>query len=410
MRRRMRVRLLIAVAAIPLVIWGVLPLVSGAAPSQARLNQLDAKIDRARSQIGKKKGTERALTVDIRSYSVRINRLQGRIDVLASRQARLQADLDRKQAELERLRGDLRDERARLTRLRARLKVARRQLSVRLVEMYKASEPDVITVVLNSDGFADLLERTEFIRRISAQDRQVVRIVQDAKADAVKTEARLEKLERRQERITEIVLARREQVRRVKDELVGTRVGYDRTRAGKQAALIKVRSDRHEIEEDLEAMEKEQARIRSTLLGAQTANAGSLPAGAIKRGSGGLIWPVNAPVSSGFGPRSGCGVCSSNHMGIDLPVPVGTPLRAAAAGRVAIAGFVGGYGNYTCIQHTASMSTCYGHQSRFATSVGARVRQGQVFGYSGNTGNSTGPHLHFEVRINGTPVDPLGYL
>lgn len=401
----MRVRLFIAVAAIPLVIWGALPLVSGAAPSQARLSQLDAKIDRARSKIGKKKGTERALSVDIRSYSVRIDRLQGRIDVLASRQARLQADLDRKQAELERLRGDLRDERARLTRLKARLKVSRRQLSVRLVEMYKATEPDVITVVLNSDGFADLLERTEFIRRISAQDRQVVRIVQDAKADAVKTEARLEKLERRQEQVTKTVLARREQVRQVKDELVGTRVGYDRTKAGKQAALIKVRSDRQEIEEDLEAMEKQQAKIRSTLLGAQSANAGSLPAGAIKRGSGQLIWPANGPVSSGFGQRWG-----RLHAGIDIPLSEGTPLRAADSGKVVIAGWVGGYGNYTCIQHTASMSTCYGHQSRLGTSVGASVKQGQVMGYSGNTGHSTGPHLHFEVRINGNPVDPLGYL
>ena len=98
------------------------------------------------------------------------------------------------------------------------------------------------------------------------------------------------------------------------------------------------------------------------------------------------------------------------HSGVDIAVPEGTPIRAADSGTVALMGWVGGYGNYTCIQHTASMSTCYGHQSRFATSQGASVSQGQVIGYSGNTGNSTGPHLHFEVRINGSPVDPMGYL
>jgi murein DD-endopeptidase MepM/ murein hydrolase activator NlpD len=98
------------------------------------------------------------------------------------------------------------------------------------------------------------------------------------------------------------------------------------------------------------------------------------------------------------------------HAGIDIAVPEGTPIRAADSGRVALMGSVGGYGNYTCVQHTASMSTCYAHQSSFATSTGANVSQGQVIGYSGNTGNSTGPHLHFEVRINGTPVDPMGYL
>ena len=89
-------------------------------------------------------------------------------------------------------------------------------------------------------------------------------------------------------------------------------------------------------------------------------------------------------------------------------MPEGTPLRAAASGRVAIAGWVGGYGNYICIQHSGSLSTCYGHQSRIGVSVGQSVSQGQVIGYSGSTGHCTGPHLHFEVRINGSPVDPLG--
>ena len=77
---------------------------------------------------------------------------------------------------------------------------------------------------------------------------------------------------------------------------------------------------------------------------------------------------------------------------------------------MAIAGWTGGYGNYTCIQHSASLSTCYGHQSSISVSVGQNVSQGQVIGASGNTGHSTGPHLHFEVRINGSVVNPMGYL
>ena len=85
-------------------------------------------------------------------------------------------------------------------------------------------------------------------------------------------------------------------------------------------------------------------------------------------------------------------------------------VEGADSGRVVIAGVQGGYGNYTCIQHTAQMSTCYAHQSRLGTSTGASVRQGEVMGYVGNTGNSFGAHLHFEVRINGSPVDPAGYL
>jgi murein DD-endopeptidase MepM/ murein hydrolase activator NlpD len=98
------------------------------------------------------------------------------------------------------------------------------------------------------------------------------------------------------------------------------------------------------------------------------------------------------------------------HPGIDIAVPTGTPIRAAAGGRVAIAGWVGGYGNYTCIQHSASLSSCYGHQSSIQVSVGQTVSQGQVIGLSGSTGNSTGPHLHFEARINGSVVNPMNYL
>jgi murein DD-endopeptidase MepM/ murein hydrolase activator NlpD len=82
----------------------------------------------------------------------------------------------------------------------------------------------------------------------------------------------------------------------------------------------------------------------------------------------------------------------------------------AKSGRVIIAGWTGGYGNYTCVDHGGSMSTCYAHQSSIGVGVGTSVSQGQVIGLSGNTGNSTGPHLHFEVRINGSPVDPMGYL
>ena len=84
--------------------------------------------------------------------------------------------------------------------------------------------------------------------------------------------------------------------------------------------------------------------------------------------------------------------------------------HAALGGRVALAGPTGGYGNYTCIQHTSSLSTCYGHQSEISVHVGQSVSKGQVIGHSGNTGHSTGPHLHFEVRINGVAYDPIGYL
>jgi murein DD-endopeptidase MepM/ murein hydrolase activator NlpD len=115
--------------------------------------------------------------------------------------------------------------------------------------------------------------------------------------------------------------------------------------------------------------------------------------------------PVSGTVSSPYGPRWG-----RNHDGVDIAAPSGTPVRAAACGSVSVAGQQSGYGNIVCITHTSRFSTCYAHLSRFATSQGAQVRQGQVIGYVGCTGNCTGPHLHFETRIDGAPQNPGGYL
>jgi murein DD-endopeptidase MepM/ murein hydrolase activator NlpD len=400
----MRARVLIAAIALPLLLWLALPLPSSGQSKQQELSKLQSRIDAARRKIGRKKGTERVLSTQIAGYSQRIGRLQGKISKLSTREERIQADLDAKRAELERLRTELRTERARLARLRERLTHARATLRTRLVEIYKSERPDLITVILNSDGFTDLLERSEFIKRISDQDRRIVTIVRDAKADSVRSARRLDRLESRQQTVTEIVQRRRDEIAGVKMELIGTRVGYARTKAGKAAALDKVRGDRRSLEQHVDSLEAASNRIAAQLNRVQ--QSGDFP---IRQGSGSMIWPVNGPITGVFGEQRPGHI----HAGIDIAVPIGTPIHAADDGRVVLmqgVGASGGYGNYTCVQHSASLSTCYAHQSRFGTSLGASVDKGQVIGFVGNTGHSFGAHLHFEVRINGTPVNPMGYL
>jgi murein DD-endopeptidase MepM/ murein hydrolase activator NlpD len=208
------------------------------------------------------------------------------------------------------------------------------------------------------------------------------------------------------------ILSRTEEVRQVRDDLVGTRTGYQRTRAGKQRALMSVRSDRQNLEGKLTSLESEQRAIQAKLarVAASQGGGGPLVAGPVRAGSGGLIWPVNGPITSPFCERRAWEAC---HPGIDIGVPSGTPIRAAAAGTVALVqgeGSSGGYGNFSCVQHTGSMSTCYAHQSSISVSVGQHVSQGQVIGVSGCTGRCFGPHLHFEVRINGAVTNPMNYL
>jgi murein DD-endopeptidase MepM/ murein hydrolase activator NlpD len=384
-------RLIALIAALPFVLWLFVPVLSDGAP-------ISSRIEEKRREIERKKDRERVLTTTIEGYTERIDSLQGDISSLQERQLRIEADLSRKRAELQRLQDELREERIRLVKLRARLAESRAALSERLVELYKADKPDVVTVILESDGFADLLERTEFMQRVSEQDARIIDRVRTAKQEAVETERELDRLEQRQRDVTAIVARRHEEVVEVKDSLIDRREQYADVRATKNQALVSTRADRHELEGHLAALEKEQAKIQARL-------AGGPPAGPVRQGSGQFIWPINGTFTSPFGYRWG-----RLHAGIDIAAPEGTPIRAADDGTVVLAAWTGGYGNYTCISHGGSISTCYGHQSRFGTSAGANVSKGQVIGYVGNTGHSFGAHLHFEVRINGNPVDPMGYL
>lgn len=150
----------------------------------------------------------------------------------------------------------------------------------------------------------------------------------------------------------------------------------------------------------LKALAAERGRVSLAL-----SNAGASFDGPLRLGAGGLAWPVSGTVVSPFGQRWG-----RLHAGIDIASPAGVVVRAAEAGRVAISGPTGGYGNYVCVQHTARLTSCYAHLSRFLTEKGANVDQGEAVGLVGCTGHCFGDHLHFETWVGGRPVDPMPYL
>ncbi len=388
--------LLIAVGGVAAL--GALSSSPATASTQSDLNSVKGKIGTTKGKLEQRRSRERQLNRDVQGYSARIAELQPRIDTLQSRQDTVQADLDSSEAKLGQTQRDLRSERKRLVRLRSKLEQSRRVLSARLVELYQADKPSIVSVVVNSKGFADLLERGEFLNRIGQQDKRIVRNVKDARVEAIATEKRLAKLEVTQRSTNERIEARRDEIAQVKGRLVGTRGTIAEARAGRAKLLRQVRVDRKDLEAHLKGLEKEQSKIQAKLSGMPSG-------GGVRQGSGNLVWPANAPLTSPFGMRWG-----RLHGGIDLGVPTGTPVHAADDGTVAISGWVGGYGNYICINHGGGFSTCYAHNSRLGVSVGQRVSKGQVIAASGNTGNSTGPHIHFETRVNGVQRDPMGYL
>jgi murein DD-endopeptidase MepM/ murein hydrolase activator NlpD len=355
--------------------------ISGAAAPaqdlQEQLEETEAKLSRVESHEG-------VLTTRISHESAQLARLERQVANLRNREAAVAAQLARKQAELDQAQQQL-------EALRARLRAAIRILEDRLVALYKSSDPDLITVLLSSHGFDDLLERTEYFQRIDRRDNEIVGRVRD--------------LRNQMQQTVNTVKAARNEIAARKAELERTRAKLERrtgeladARRKHRATLAEVRQQKNTLEGDLS---KISAKIQERLA---ALGEGTLPAGPIRAGSGDMIWPVNGPITSGFGMRWG-----RMHEGVDISAPSGTPIRAAKSGSIAFASYSGGYGNYTCITHGGGLSTCYAHQSSFARTSGS-ISQGSVLGYVGSTGHSTGPHLHFEVRVNGEAVDPLGYL
>ena len=372
----------------------VLGLRAGRAPAEGVQSKLDAK----QNQLDKVLQHKGVLTTTISHYSDRIGNLEGQVAALRNREAAVQRKLDGKQAQLDRAMAELKREKAHLLVVRAHLKRALVGLRQRLVSMYESGTPDVITVLLNSKGWSDLVTRTEYMNRLQNQDQLLVGRVRELRNE---TRAVVDRLRAAKDLITaarDAIAAHKQELVRTRSSIAAHQSKLERARGKREDALAKIKAKEQELDGDVADL---QAKIASQLAGPSIA----LAAGPIRGGSSGIIWPVNGPVVSGFGMRWG-----SMHEGVDIAVSTGTPIRAAASGTVAIAALTGGYGNYTCIDHGGGLSTCYGHQESFAVSAGQRVSQGQVIGYSDCTGHCFGPHVHFEVRINGQAVDPMGYL
>jgi peptidoglycan DL-endopeptidase CwlO len=371
------------------------------AAGTASADELESELDAKESKLSDVRERHGVLTTTISRYKDRIDRLTGEVAVLRTREAEVQERLDAKQAELDRAVAELDTAKRHLTVVRARLKRALVALRERLIAIYETGTPDVLSVLVGADGYDDLIGRTEYLNHIRGMDEAVVGRVRDLRDQVKHTVFRLRAAKNQIEAARDVIAAEEQ-------ELASARAAVEQ----RQAALLAARADRvaalKKIEDTESDLDGDVAEIQAELAArlGETASA-PLPAGPIRYGSGQLIWPVDGPVVSGFGMRWG-----RMHEGIDIAVPAGTPIRAADAGTVVLVqseAESGGYGNFTCLDHGGGLQTCYAHQSSFAVTSGS-VSQGDVIGYVGCTGHCFGDHLHFEVRISGSPTDPLGYL
>ena len=363
-------------------------------------DRVDARIGDARQRLSDVQSQEGVLTTELSALTARTRDAAAAVGAEQARLDVLEAELARQQSERRRLE-------ARLERLVERLHVLRREeaialgrLEQRLRESYMADEPDVVALLLGATSFTELLDNVELLDRIGRQDDRILTAARAARARTAAATARA------REARADAVVAERElaartaEQRAVRDRLAAARDAAIAAQLAKQEALGAIRGTESGLHAEIEQLEAESAAIAATLRRSDPGFASTgTPSGA------GLIWPVSGPVTSGYGLRWG-----RMHEGIDIAVPEGTPVHAAAAGTVVYAGWLGGYGNLVVVDHGGGLATAYGHNSVLTAGVGQSVAQGDAIALSGNTGHSTGPHVHFEVRINGTAVDPLGYL
>jgi murein DD-endopeptidase MepM/ murein hydrolase activator NlpD len=361
-----------------------------AGDNSSKLAQLQARIAAARQH-------EATLNAQISDVTSRIRSLERKVGDVARKLSVLESDLALHQERLDKLNALYLFETNRLHFLQGEYTRVVNALNQRLVQIYESPDPSAAEVILNAKSVQEAIDTLHYLAAIAAQDKRIARDVEHARDEVHATREKTKRVRAVVASETRVVAVRTQQQRNVKNQLLASQNSLAGTRSRKRQALISTRKQEQRFISEANALAAADASVRGQLAGSQSSD--TTPS------ASGLIWPVNGPVTSPFGYRWG-----RLHAGIDIAVPYGTPIHAAASGRVVIAGWEGGYGNYTCIDHGGGMATCYAHQSSIAVSVGRSVSQGQVIGYVGSTGHSFGPHLHFEVRINGTPVDPLGYL
>jgi murein DD-endopeptidase MepM/ murein hydrolase activator NlpD len=365
---------------------------------------LDSRISGARDRIEQAKEQEGVLTSEIEAVTGDIRALEGDIAVLNDTVASLESELAVHQARLEELRELYRYQTDRLRLLRRQHGEAQRRLEARLVELYQTDQPDEIAILFQAGSLNDLIEQINLFNEIARQDQRIAAEIKVVKGEMRISRQKTGRTKGRVAAATAVLAEKTAEERAARDALVAREQALESARSSKQRLLAGVREERHEAEENLEALLAASAAVAAQIQAAQSSAASQTVGGSGAVSASGFVWPVQGVLTSGFGPRWG-----RMHEGIDIAAPAGTPIAAAAAGTVIYAGWLGGYGNLTIIDHGGGVATAYGHQSAIYVTAGG-VSQGQVIGAVGTTGHSTGNHLHFEIRINSSPVDPLGYL
>jgi len=368
----------------------------------AKKHQVDAKISHLQGSLAATRKSEAVLRSRISALDNRIGSLETQVGSVSLQLASLQRDLFYRRQRLADLTRLFRLETRRLDALKKQYSHAVKRLNARLVAIYEGGQPSTLDFVLGSTSIDEALDLVDYVNLIGSEDKQIAAEVRRSKLDVQSQRTATKRVRLKVLGDERALAARAAQEQEARDALVGARNDLAQTKSEQAATLSNLSAKDQALADEIA---QEQASSNQLAAAIRAAQLRSSQGPTATPSSAGLIWPVNGPITSPYGPRWG-----SFHYGIDIGAPTGTPIQAAAAGTVIYCGWESGYGNLVVLDNGGNLATAYAHQSQIAVSCGQQVTQGQTIGYVGCTGHCFGPHLHFEVRINGSPVDPLGYL
>lgn len=403
-------RAVAVLVALGLVLGSAAP--SGATTSsqkaqKQRKEQIKQQISTLRDQVEEASQEESDLLGQLDDVQAKRAELDGEVGALDARIAMVQHAVDAASANFDDLSAQLVTAQLKLTIATDEETAAKNELRDRAVEAYiNRPELGAAGLIMHAGTLRALAASKGYYRAVINQQKialdRYTRLKDETAKARQDVEAKRDEARRQQDEI----VAQRQQLEDVRNQRDSVRQQVVSEEQQQEALLAQIQAKKADFETQISALQAESSAITLLLQGVQTGQV------ALPPGSGRLSPPIpNALITSTFGPRMHPIFQEVRmHTGVDFGATAGTPIRAAADGTIVYAGPRGGYGNATIIDHGDSLATLYAHQSAIYVTVGQRVKRGQVIGAVGCTGFCTGPHLHFEVRVGGTPVDPLPYL
>ncbi|NLU51012.1 MAG: peptidoglycan DD-metalloendopeptidase family protein [Syntrophomonadaceae bacterium] len=373
------VRLLVMLMTVALAVPVFSPVEAGELEDkQDQLRAINREIQQRREQINRARKQEKSIMKEIEV-------IERGMEATRSEIRRLDARVGSVERHIEMTEADIEEAEANLTERTG-------YLSERLVAVYENGEVSYLEVLFSATDIADFLSRYDFLKEIFQQDMQLIESIEQERNRLAQTKEELENKK------AELLYMR--QARQAQEEFLGEQADM------KQEVLDSVKAQRQAYEKALDELEATSRKLEQIIRSLQKS-------GTAYQGTGVFCWPVPGytRITSDFGMRYHPILQTRRmHTGTDIAAPRGARVVAADGGTVLDTGRMGGYGNTVIVDHGGGISTLYAHLSSIAVSPGTRVDKGDTLGAVGSTGWSTGNHLHFEVRKNGTPVNPREWI